>query len=114
MAHLPPSVHAGVGAPGDRQRRRLVQAEHRRQRGLERSLHGAQPRLTCPPDEGAAVVRHVEADADEPAVPVVRGGGLVTVFGVVGPGELRAGKDGTGRGYDLPPASSPDSVSGTA
>jgi hypothetical protein len=52
--YLPQRVHAGIGTAGDRQSN--VRAEDLPQRRLELALDRAQPRLTRPAGEAAAVV----------------------------------------------------------
>jgi hypothetical protein len=58
--HLPPRVHATVGASSDRHDEWLAAhvavAEDRAQGSLELTLHGAQPRLACPAHELRPVV----------------------------------------------------------
>lgn len=74
MAHLTASVHAGISSTSHRHLRGVT-AQGGPERGLELALNGALVRLASPAGELRPVVPEVDADADEPAVPV-GGGGL--------------------------------------
>lgn len=73
MGDLPPRMHPGVRAAGDRERdRRFPRSAFPPQDGakcsFQRLLDGAPARLARPAGEAGAFVAEVEAETDEPAV----------------------------------------------
>ncbi|GAA5070928.1 hypothetical protein GCM10023259_068960 [Thermocatellispora tengchongensis] len=63
MRDLAAGVHAGVGAPGDGEPGRRVEAQNPPQGRLDLTLHGTPAGLRGPAGETGAVVSEIEPDA---------------------------------------------------